>query len=66
MMKHRHAAPCDAAGSPQPQSMQHTIFLTGLFTETLAWDKIAMWAGIGAYLSCGFCLFQIARYTIVH
>ena len=57
VMEHRRAAPGDAAGPPPPKPMQHTIFLTGFFADMPARDNTTKWAGVGAYLSCGFCLF---------
>ena len=63
--EHRRPAQGDAAGPPEPLRMQHTIFLTGVFADTPARDKITKWAGVGAYLSCGFCLFQATRCAVL-
>lgn len=48
-------------GVVETAKFNHTLFLGGVFADTPARDKAAKWAGVAAYLCCGYCIFQATR-----
>jgi hypothetical protein len=40
------------------QEVRHHAFLSGVLADTPARIKLAMWLGVAAFLSCGWCLNQ--------
>ncbi|DBB05418.1 TPA: hypothetical protein ACH3X1_012384 [Trebouxia sp. C0004] len=53
-----HESTVDTNGSVQKRTFNHTVFLLSISADSLARQKMAMWPPSGAYLACGWCLFE--------
>ena len=43
------------------RTFSHQVFLTAIHADTPARLKLAKWQAVGAYIACGWCLFQGSR-----
>ena len=48
-------------GSIVCEPLQHVIFLSGVYADTVERIKVAEWLAVAAYLACGYCIFQGVR-----
>lgn len=61
--------PCGAIRSPaqacatRPQ-VPHYIYLSGIYADSPARQKLACWPGTSAYIGCGWCRFQAQRVAV--
>ncbi|GMH35009.1 hypothetical protein BSKO_02870 [Bryopsis sp. KO-2023] len=44
------------------RTFNHRAFLTGVFADSVARQKISLWNGQNAYVACGWCKFEGAPY----
>ena len=65
LIEHRRAAPDNNAGPPQPQPMQHTIFLTDYHANTPALDKVSRQEACLVWLAKSRAHNIIGKFTIL-
>ena len=48
-------------GTTVGEPLQHVIFLSGVYADTVERTKLAQTLAVAAYLACGYCVFQGVR-----